>query len=205
MVRLQLNANSRTGLGKNAVNALRKEGVIPGVVYKGKSGEGRAVSISSKEFNKHYLEGALHSAVVDLKLGGKNISALVREIQRDVVSDLPIHVDFQEVTEKSVVKVRVPFSVVNHEKCIALKRGGSLNMVRRTALVECAASALCSSIKIDISKFGLGHMCHAKDLPMPAGVKFVDGTNFAIIGVTSKGRKKAEETAGEEAEAPAAK
>ncbi len=113
MDRLSLVAEERTILGKK-VKHLRKDGFLPGHVY-GKGVETEHVTVNTKTFLKTFSEAG-ETGLVDLKIGAEKVRpVLIREVQYNPVSDLPIHIDFYQVNLSEKVKVPVPLELVGEE------------------------------------------------------------------------------------------
>src|SRR3989339_1175820 len=113
MDRLSLHADERIILGKK-VKTLRKDGQLPGHVF-GKGLETEHVTVDTKTFLKTFKEAG-ETGLIDLKIGAEKIRpVLVRGVQYDPVSDLPIHIDFYQVNLAEKVKVPVPLILIGEE------------------------------------------------------------------------------------------
>lgn len=200
-----LNANSRDRAGKGASRALRREGKVPGVVYRhGK--EAQSIALSANEVTLEYRRGRFRSRLMDIKVDGKIIQALPKDVQFHPVSDQIEHVDFIRVEAGQSVRVQVPVKFSGQEKCLGLKRGGVLNIVRHEIEFTCKPEAIPASIDLNVSTMDIGDSIHINDIKLPEGVAPVIKRNFTVA--TIAGRSSADEekpvAAAEAAATPAA-
>lgn len=197
-------AEARDRNGKGSSRALRREGRLPAVLY-GKDQSPVSFSISHKDFMIAYLKGGFNNKLVDIKVGGKSHHVLAREIQVHPVTDVPQHVDFLTVDENSRVHVNVPVKVLNADKCVGVKRGGALNIVRHEVELVCAPDAIPPVIRVDVADLAIGDSLHISAVDLPKGVtSAITDRDFTILTVTGRGAQtEEEETAeGEEGETP---
>lgn len=197
-------AEGRDRKGKGASRELRREGRLPAVLY-GKGQEPLNFSIEHKAFMQAYQKGNFNNKLVDIQLGGKSYHVLPREIQTHPVTDVPEHVDFLKVDENSRVHVNVPVKVVNTDRCIGVKRGGALNIVRHDIELICAPDAIPSVITLDVLELGIGDSLHISAVNLPKGVTpAITDRDFTILTVTGRGGKGDAEAEGEAAAGEAA-
>lgn len=192
--RLELQAETRAIAGTGTARALRREGKVPAIIYGG-GGEDVKIALNTKELTKEYGKGGFFSKLVDLKVGKESILALPRDIQLHPVSDMIIHADFQRVAKGAKVHVFVPVQFINADKCIGVKRGGILNMVRREVELVCAPENIPDFIIADVANLNIGGSVHIGDVKLPEGVTpAIHDRNFTIATIaSSKGMQ--EETA----------
>lgn len=198
-------AEERDRKGKGASRDLRRMGRLPAVLY-GKGQEPVNFSIEQNAFMQAYLKGNFNNKLVDIQLGGKSYHVLPREIQTHPVTDVPEHVDFLKVDENSRVHVNVPVKLVNADRCVGVKRGGALNIVRHDIELICAPDAIPSVITVDVLELGIGDSLHISAVELPKGVTpAITDRDFTILTVTGRGGKgEAEEGEGEAAAGEAA-
>lgn len=189
-------AESREQSGKGASRALRRAGRLPAVLY-GKGQEPIGFSIEQKEFMQAYLKGGFSNKLIDIQLNGKTFHVLPREVQVHPVSDAPEHVDFLSVSKDSRVHVNVPVRLLNTDRCIGVKRGGALNIVRHEIELVCVPDAIPPVIKIDVAELDIAHSIHISAIELPEGVTpAITDRDFTLVTLTGR--------AADEAEAPAA-
>lgn len=185
---------TRENAGTGVARALRREGKVPGIIYGGGGADVR-VALNCKELTKEYSKGGFFSKLVDLNLGKESILVLPRDIQLHPVTDAVIHVDFQRVNKDTKLHVFVPVQFLNADKCIGVKRGGILNMVRREIELVCSPDSIPDVLYADVTNLNIGGSLHINDIELPKGVKpAIHDRNFTIATIaSSKGMQ--EETA----------
>ena len=125
-----LEANIRDNSTKGQLNAIRKNGDVPAIVYGGKD-KNQKISVSKKLLKTLIERENFLSNIITLNVEGKSQNVLPREVKYHILSDEPIHVDFLRVLPGVKIKIDVPVNFINHDKSPGLKRGGVLNIVRR--------------------------------------------------------------------------
>ena len=125
-----LMAEARAGTGKGAARQARREGKVPGIVYGG-GVDPLPIQIPFNQLVKRLKDGRFLSTLFNLKVEGQeDVRVICRGVQRDVVKDLPTHVDLMRLRRTSKVNLFIPVEFVNHEEAPGLKRGGVLTVVR---------------------------------------------------------------------------
>ncbi len=193
-----LKAEKREGAGKGAARSLRREGQVPAIIYGGKGDEIR-ISTGQKELVKEYERGHFTSKVIELEVAGKKERVLPRQIQLHPVTDVPLHVDFMRVTEKTKIVVQVPVRFLNADKSPGIKRGGVLNVVRRDIELLCTAANIPSEIVADLDGMQIGESVHVSSVSIPEGaVPTITDRDFTIATIVGRGAAKAATAEGEE-------
>src|SRR5262245_43542779 len=126
---IKLKATARGRAGKGAARAVRREGLIPGVVY-GDKKEPQNISFAYNELQPHVNAGRFMSTLVDLEVDGTVVRAIPRDIQFEPVRDFISHVDFLRLGKGARIHVEVPVHFKNHAESPGIKKGGVLNIVR---------------------------------------------------------------------------
>src|SRR6056297_224102 len=124
-----LEAVARPGTGKGAARAARRDGNVPGVIYGGGQ-EPISINVRFNVLIKALKAGRFLSTLLNVRVDGTDHRVICRAVQRDIVRDLPVHVDFLRLTERSRINLYIPVEFVNHEESPGLKRGGVLTVVR---------------------------------------------------------------------------
>ena len=150
MQTFELKANKRENLGKTNTKQLRKEGMVPCVLYGGD--ETIHVSTLLKDFDKLVYTPNVH--LVKLNVDGTVYDTIIQDIQFHPVSDEAIHVDFLRVFEDKPVVMEVPVKL----KGLApgVKAGGKLNLEKRKLKVKALAKDMPDYLEVDITELGLG-------------------------------------------------
>jgi len=195
-----IEATVRNTKTRGELNALRKKGNVPGIIYGGKN-QNQKVSIPTKEVKVLLEKENFLSNVLALKLDGKNQNVLPREIKYDIITDEPIHVDFLRVVEGTKIILEIPVKFINNEKSPGLKRGGVLNIVRRKVELKCPTENIPTELVIDLDGVDIGDSFKISSIKLPENVTpTIKGRDFVIATlaaptVIKEPEKPAEETA----------
>jgi len=180
-----LNAEIREKIGKGAARAIRRDGKIPAVIY-GANQEPIKITISTKEITKRTNDISFMSQLLDIQLGEKTYKVLPKEMETHPVTDVPEHADFLSVDEDTKVKVLVPVRFLNIDKCIGIKKGGTLNIVRHEVEFLVSAFNIPASIDIDISDYNISESIHINSIELPEGAKITIDRNFTIATIAGR-------------------
>jgi large subunit ribosomal protein L25 len=171
---LELSASRRTVTGKH-VHALRREGLIPAVLY-GHNVEPVALSIDGRRLQKVWHRAG-HSHLVDLLLdGGRPRKVLIRELQVNPRTAKFQHVDLFAVNLREKLSVEVPVIPVGEAPAVSEQKIGVLQQIMATVKVECLPGDIPAQLTVDIS--GLNNIddgVHLRELPLPEGVTLAHG------------------------------
>ena len=202
----ELKAQARTGVGKGAARALRRQGLIPAVIY-GDKKPPIAIAISTNEANKRIYAGGFLSHILTLDVDGEKHQVIPRDYQLDVVKDFPLHVDFLRVGKGSKINVQVHVEFINEEASPGIKRGGVLNIVHHTLDLTVAADNIPEKVTVDLTGKDIGDSIHISSIQLPAGATDHshedDLTIATIVAPSGLGSEEAEGGAADAA--PAAK
>ena len=206
-----LEANQRLNKTKGSNNLLRKQGLVPCIVYGGKE-ENELISISKKHLKSLIDKENFLSNVLKIKIKEKEIDVLPREISFDVVTDEPIHVDFLRMVAGRKIALEIPVRFINQEKSPGLKRGGVLNIVRRKVELKCPTESIPRELIVDLDGLDIGASIKISAINLPENVTpTIIGRDFVIATVAAptivkEPEKPAEDAAesadGAEGEAP---
>ena len=178
-------AEARAGTGKGAARQARRQGKVPGIVY----GDGKEPSPIQIEFNSLLTKlraGRFMSTLWNLKVDGQDdVRVVCRGVQRDVVKDLPTHIDFMRLHRNTRVNLFIHVTFENHEKAPGLKRGGTLVVVRPEVELMVTASEIPDHITVDLTGREIGDSIHINDITLPAGVKPTIDRNFVIANIAA--------------------
>jgi large subunit ribosomal protein L25 len=202
----ELKAQARDRVGKGAARALRREGLIPAVIY-GDKQPPVGIAISYKDAMQRIYAGGFLSHVITLDVGGDKFRVLPRDYQLDPVRDFALHVDFLRVGANTRIHVEVHVDFINEAASPGLKRGGVLNIVRHTIDVSCPAESIPDHITVDLSGTDVGDSVHISSVQLPEGVTPVTrDRDFTIATIVAPSGLRSEEptAAPAEGETPAA-
>ena len=197
---ITLTAEERARSGKGGARATRRTGSVPVVLY-GNGIEPVNLSVSLNALTLAYKKGGFKSKLVGLEVGKKTYHAVPRDVQLHPVSDVIEHADFLHVTDSTEVSVRVPVHFKNVDRCIGIKRGGVLNVVRHDLELICLPASIPSAIEIDILESDIGSSIHIKDVALPKGVTPAIKRNFTIATIAGRGKEEEETPVAAAAEA----
>jgi large subunit ribosomal protein L25 len=170
-----LKAEPRTGSGSRHADKLRKTGRIPAIVY-GHKEANVAVSVSADELDR--LIRVQHARVLNLDVGGKTETVLVRDLQWDHLGRHMLHVDFARVSASDRVRVTIPVELRNSPKQTG---GGVLDQPLHTLHIECSPTAIPEAIRIDLTGLTLGAPIHVRELALPAGVTVLEAPEAVVV------------------------
>jgi large subunit ribosomal protein L25 len=191
----ELKAQARAGVGKGAARALRRQGLVPAVIY-GDKKDPVPVSIAFKDAHKRIYAGGFLSHVITLDVDGAKHQVIPRDYQLDPVSDMPVHIDFLRIGSGSRLNVEVHVTFVNEEASPGLKRGGVLNVVRHTVELSCPADAIPDHITVDLTGTDIGDSIHIHSVTLPANVTATTDRDFTIATIVAPSSLRSEEAEG---------
>ena len=165
----ELKAQARSGVGKGAARALRREGLIPAVIYGDKKAP-LPIAISYNEAMKAIYAGGFLSHIITVDVDGEKHSVIPRDYQLDPVKDKALHVDFLRVSGDTKLNVQVPVHFINQETSPGIKRGGVLNIIHHTLDLTVSANAIPEAIEVDLAGLDVGDSVHISSIKLPAGV-----------------------------------
>jgi large subunit ribosomal protein L25 len=200
--RVKLDVRSREERGGKAARAMRAEGDIPGVIYSSDSrADTTSITVGARDL-RHAVSGpsGIH-AILDVSLdGGKNRTAMIKDLQLDPIRDRVIHIDLHEVRADQTVSTRVAIHIEGAAPGVNM--GGVLSQPVHEVGIDALISAIPESITIDVSELDIGQSIRLGDVPAPEGVAFTDdleGTILATVTVpTVEEEPEEEEVEGEE-------
>lgn len=194
MERATLNVEKRDKAGKGVARTLRRQGMIPAIIYRG--GGSLPIAISKKAMAEFIDSTAGEHTVVNLKFsdGGSKL-AILKEYQTDPLKGDILHTDFFEISLKEKVTVHV--RIVTRGEPIGVKRdGGILQHVLREIEIKCLPDKIPGHLEADISKLEIGQSIHVKDIQVGEGIEVITTPDEILVNVVAPAVEK-------EPEAPA--
>jgi len=190
-----LTISSRTPEGSRSTRRLRREGLVPGVLYGGE-GEPLTFAVDARE-----LRSALHAsgAVVELTMDGKSTPAVLKDSQHHPVRGETTHVDFVRVNLNVAIEAIVAIELLGGEDSPGAKEGGIVDQPVREVNVEALPTSIPESIQIDVSGLSIGDTLTLEAAEVPAGVTLLDDVETVIVTVLAP-RLSTEEEEGIEEE-----
>ena len=202
-----LEASIRKTTTKGELNSLRKNDQVPAIVYGGKE-ENQKISLSKKQVQFLIDQENFLSKIISINIDGNQINVLPREVNYDPISDNPIHIDFLRIVKGAKVIIEIPVKFINTEKSPGLKRGGVLNIVRRSVELKCPTETIPDELVVDLDGLEIGTSIKISSIKLPENVNpTIQGRDFVIATVAAptvfKEPEKPAEAEGAEGEAAA--
>ncbi|MEO3385163.1 50S ribosomal protein L25/general stress protein Ctc [Mesorhizobium sp. CAU 1741] len=188
----ELKAEARERVGKGSSRELRRNGMVPAVIY-GDKQTPLAIAINYKEVFYKIHGGGFMTTIATIDVDGKKIQVLPKDYQLDPVRDFPMHVDFLRVSKNTVVTVNIPVHFINEEKSVGIKRGGVLNIVRHDIEATVPANEIPDFIEVDLAGTDLGDSIHISSVKLPKDVKpTITDRDFTIATIAAPASLKSE-------------
>jgi large subunit ribosomal protein L25 len=178
----ELKATARPRAGKGAARAERRAGRVPGVIY-GDQKPPLTISLDYAELRQRIYAGRFLTTIYELEVDGVKHRVIPRDFQLDPVKDNPLHVDFMRLGEGAVIRVAIPVHPVNADQAPGVKRGGTVNVVTHTVMVQCKPEAIPASIEVDIAELEINYSKHLSDITFPEGVKPISRVDLTLITI----------------------
>lgn len=178
-----LEAAARDRAGKGAARAIRREGLVPGVIYGGGQ-DAVMLTMDPRILHARMRKTGFFATQFHVEVAGKKHRVLPKEVQFHPVTDHPIHVDFLRVTDRTRVTVEIPVRFVNEEAAPGLEEGGVLSVVRHTVEVATAAGNIPEEIVVDLTGMVIGDSVRIGNITLPEGVRpTIADRDFMIASV----------------------
>lgn len=168
-----IEAKRRDDMGKGASRRLRREGLVPAIIY-GAAKEPVALTLEHNDLEKHLEHEAFFSHILSVKVDGKDEQAVLKDLQRHPAKPLILHVDFLRVSGKEKLRMHVPLHFVNEETSPAVKQGGLVTHNMTDVEISCLPKNLPEFVEVDLSALELNQSLHLSDIKLPAGVELVE-------------------------------
>lgn len=166
--------------GTKCVKKLRHNGVTPGIIY-GKGYEPVCIQMNSKVLSQICKTSSLTGQIFDVEIDNDKFKVISRDIEYNVVTDEPIHVDFQRISEDTTIKVSVPIEFINDDKSPGIKRGGVLNVVLHKVDCICKADSIPEKLQIDMTGCEIGESFHLDKISLPSDVSFAYKNDKIVV------------------------
>ncbi len=200
-----LHAQERTGTGKGAARAVRRAHLVPGIVFGGDL-DPLPIQMPYNELIRRLKKGRFKSTLFNLKVDGhEDVRVICRDVQRDVVKDLPTHVDFMRLRRTTKINLFIHVDFEGEEECKALRKGGVLTIVRPEIEVLVTAGDIPERIVVDLTKMeNIGDTMTISMVDLPAGAKPTIDRDFVICNISAPSALKSQEDEEDETEEVAA-
>ena len=181
-----ITAQLREITGTNKVRNLRKNEMVPAVIY-GNEAEVQKVNIPLNELLKASQNDLFYTQILLIAIDGKEEKVVLKELQREPQKGKLLHADFMRVSRKTILKVTVPINFINEENCLGVKtEGGVIIKTAREIEVSCSAENIPESIEIDIENLNLNESLRLSDILLPEGAEIpglTEETDQLVVSV----------------------
>jgi len=202
----ELEAESRSDNGKGASRRLRRDGMVPAVIYGG-SEEPQSIKLVHSEILKRLDHEAFYSHILTVNIDGKPSKTILRDMQRHPAKPVIMHMDFMRVDENKPIRVHVPLHFIGADVAPGAKAGGLVSHDLVEVALEVLPKHLPEYIEVDISAMDIGDSLHLSDLKLPETGSLVElargeGHDLPVASIhVRRGGTEEEVEGGEEAAA----
>ena len=183
MKSIEIDVAARSEMTKNELGRFRNEGNVPAILYGKHIEKNIPLCFNAKVFSKILSTGGRSTILVfkstDAKLNGT--SALIKEVQRDAITDVFLNVDLVEIRKGEKVTLSIPIEYIGVPE--GAKQGGVIDIQRREIKIECLPTEIPEKITIDITNMNLNDVMHVADLKVAEGIRVMDDKSFSLISV----------------------
>ncbi|MBS4537941.1 50S ribosomal protein L25 [Clostridium sp. D2Q-11] len=188
MATTKLNVNLREEVGTGKAHALRRDGFVPGVLY-GHNKKTRNIALRTNELQKLISDNG-NGALVTIEVDGENIPAILKDVQKRIVKEDYLHVDFQQLSENEEIKLTIPVYVGNRESV-----EDSATTVQQQLMeidIQCLPKYIINHVDIDASKLKDNHAITVGELELE-GVNILNEDEEVIASLTYATKQEDEE------------
>lgn len=195
-----LHATVRTGTGKGAARQARRDGLVPGIVYGGGT-DPLSINVPYNVLFKKLKDGRFLSTLFNMKVDGQDdVRVICRAVQRDIVKDLPTHVDFLRLKRTTKINLFIPVEFVKEDEAPGIKKGGVLTIVRPEVELLVTAGDIPEQITVDLSGLEVGDTVTISSVDLPEGAKPTIDRDFVIANISAPSSLKSSESEDEDGE-----
>lgn len=196
-------AMERTGTGKGAARQARRDNLVPGIVYGGGS-DPLPITLPFNALLKNLKAGRFLSTLFNLKVEGHDdVRVICRNVQRDVVKDLPTHVDFMRLRRNSRVSLFIPVELSGEDDAPGIRKGGVLTMVRPEVELRCTAGDIPEKIEASVAEMEIGDTLTISMIDLPKGTRPTIDRDFVIANIQAPSGLASQKDEDEDADADA--
>ena len=182
--RTTLTVEARERTGSRESRRLRREGIVPGVLYG--DGEPVAICVEARELRRALTGPAGLHSILDVQIDGKGESraSILKEYQVDPVRGYVTHIDLQEVRLDQAIHAAVRVELVGGDDAPGVREGGVLSQPLREINVEALPLEVPERLELDVSEMEIGGTLRIADIAASAGVTFLDDPETVVATVT---------------------
>ena len=179
-----LTAQGREKGTKGAARRLREAGMVPAVIYGAKK-DPQPIAVSKRDVKVALTQsGGFFTTIHTVDVDGKKQKVIARDLQRHVVNEEPLHIDFLRFDASSELNVNIRVEVIGEEDSPGIDEGGVLQMVRHELELICRADSIPEFVTIDVSKMEMGDSLHISEVQLPEGSRSaITDRDFTIASI----------------------
>ncbi len=191
---LKLKAEIRQTKGKNAARQMRRDNLLPAVVYGAKT-QPLNLSLNTYSMSELIRKNGSSGLFINLEVEGdakQTRTVVLKDIQMDAFSLRYLHVDFHEIDMANKLSVTVPVETSGESK--GVKEGGLLQIIRRELEIYCTPANVPDSIVIDVSDLDVGDAVHVESIDLGDDIEIPHEVNFTVLTVVPPSLEETDET-----------
>ncbi len=169
----ELEAESRTDQGKGASRRLRREGMVPAVIY-GADQDPQSISLKHSEVIKRLQHEAFYAHILTVNVDGKVNKAVLRDMQRHPSKPIVMHMDFLRIDENKPIRVNIPLHFVGADTAPGVKAGGLLSHDVTDVALDVLPKHMPEYLEVDVSALEIGDVVHLSALTLPESGSLVE-------------------------------
>ncbi|MCU4137686.1 MAG: Ribosomal protein L25 [Thermodesulfobacteria bacterium] len=200
MKQVTLSAIKREKTGKEISKKLRKQGLIPAIVY-GPRFQPLPIAVKFNELESILIKHKGETLLFNLELTDgepSKIQAILKDYQTHPITDKIIHIDFLAIHEEETITLDIPLEFLG--KPVGISKGGVLEILLHELTIECLPSNIPDKIYVDINNLDVGDVLHVKDIKVPEGVKVINDPEETVLTIVAEAGEGTEEETEETSE-----
>ncbi len=168
-------------------NTLRRNGIIPAIMYGHDGTNGVSLSITAKDAENLVNAASVNNSIITIQVPelSLNTKALLRKIQKDALGSKLLHLSFFAISAQSSLTVTVPICLTGDAVGVAVNKG-NLEQKLNSIELNCAPDAIPENVEIDITSFDIGDLLHANELVLPEGVTVAQDPERVVFAITGR-------------------
>ena len=195
----EIDAQPRSDMGKGASRRLRRQGLVPGIVY-GAGRDPELIALVHNDLVQHLDHEAFYSHILSLKQGADSQQVILKDLQRHPAKPFVLHADFLRVSATEKLRTQVPIHFINEEQAAGVKMGGAISHHMTSVEITCLPNDLPEFIEVDMTELMVGDTVLMSGLQLPAGVQLYSLENDLPVVSVHSGHVTEEPEEGVEAE-----
>ncbi|MEM9290631.1 MAG: 50S ribosomal protein L25 [Acidobacteriota bacterium] len=193
---LVIEVQKREELGSNPSRRMRRDGLVPAVVY-GAGLDSVPIVVERRNVIELLQSAGGGNSVFKLVLGDNERHAMIHEMQVEPTTQVIQHIDFQRILMDEKVQVQVPLELVGTADGVK-NQNGILDFINRELAVECLPGDIPPHLEVDISHLSIGDHLEAKDVPLSDKVELIDDPHKVLASIALPAAAASEEAEDED-------